>query len=485
MNLNRIYEWARKQPTKTALAHNGIAVDYLTFARAAEAHRAFFEGKNIPAKGPAVIAVGNVADSWFIVLALQALGFDTICAPTLAAVNALNVEHMGCLVVTEAEQAGKPLDVSVAKGAPLVVVPRMQPSQIAPDQLPHQTRVPGGHILYTSGTTGENKKLLIDAAMTEARTARQASRPRFAPDLVAHCGGFGLWAAAGWSMPTGLWRIGATVVIDQRPDSHRHYLEHGVNWAVITPPMLRELLDIRGPDAKPIEHLRMHVSAGFLSRDLAERTIATLTDKIRIGYSSTECLQLAGVDYQSEEDLYWLEPVADRTIEIVDDEGCLRPVGEQGKVRVKLIDGDCTSYLDDEETSAEFFRGGYFYPGDLGVFREDGKLRILGRAGDVLNVQGNKIPVAPIEAQLQMRLGARAVCLFAGLSDDGKDELVVAIEADRPPEEAQVAAIRKAFANFERIRFEVMQAFPRTTGGTQKVVREELRKLVFPQGSLN
>ena len=485
MDLNRLYEWARLQPTKVALVHNGIPVDYLTFARANEANRAFFGAKNIPAKGPAVVAVGNVADSWFIVLALQALGFDTICAPTLEAVRPLDIRAMSCLVVTEAEQAGKPLDISIAKGAPLIVVPRMRPLEIAPDQLPRQSGTPGGHILYTSGTTGESKKLLLDATTTEQRTARQITARSFDHDMVIHCGSFGLWAAAGWSLPIDAWHVGGTAVIDQRTDSLRHFFEHGVNKAVFTPMLLRDLLDLRGPEAQRIEGFEIAVGTGFLSLDLAERTYRTFSDDIRVFYGASECTMIANTQFASEDDLHWLQPFADRTVEVVDGDGRICPVGEQGKIRVKLIGGDCTSYLDDEETTAEFFRGGYFYPGDLGVFREDGKLRILGRAGDVLNVQGSKIPVAPIEAQLQMRLGVKAVCLFAGLSDDGKDELVVAIEGDKPPEEAQVAAIRKAFGNFENVRFEVMKAFPRTTGGTQKIVREELRKLVFPQGPLN
>ena len=485
MNLNRLYEWARLRPAKIALVHNGIAVDYLTFARAAEANRVFFEGKNIPAKGPAVVAVGNVADSWFIVLALQALGFDTICAPTPEAVRSLNIKTMSCLVVTEAEQAGKPLDASIAMGAPLVVVPRMRPQEIAPEQLPLQARMPGGHILYTSGTTGENKKLLLDASTTEKRTARQITIRAFTHDMVFHCGGFGLWSAAGWSLPIDAWHMGGTAVIDQRADSLRHFLEHGVNRAFMTPVTLRELLDLRGADARPIEHFVLAVGTGFLSLELAEKAYKTFSREIRIAYGATECPLMASADYAGEEDLHWLLPVEDRILEIVDENDRICPTGEQGKIRVKLTGGDCTSYLDDAETSAEFFRHGYFYPGDLGVFRDDGKFRILGRAGDVLNIQGSKVPVAPIEAQLQMRLGVRAVCLFAGLSDGGKDELVVVIEGDKPPEEAQVAAIRGAFGKFESIRFEVMKTFPRTTGGTQKIMREELRKLVFPHGSLN
>lgn len=485
MNLNRIYEWARVQPNKVALVHNGIPVDYLTFARAIEANRIFFEARNIPAKGPAVVAIGNIADSWFTVLALQALGFDTICAPSLVAAKGLNVTNMACLVVTEAERAGMEVDDGIAKGAPFIVAPRMRPAEIAPDQLPLQTRVPGGHILYTSGTTGENKKLLLVAAATEKRTARQVRIRSLGPDTIQHCGNFGLWAAAGWSLPIDPWHVGGTAVIDQRTDSAKRFFEQKVNRTFLTPPLLRELLDVRGSEATPVEGFELSVGSGFLSLDLAMRARKHLATTIKIGYGSSECTAMGGIEFNSEEDLHWLEPQDDRAVEIVDGDDRPCEPGQEGKIRVQLIEGDCISYLDDEKASAEFFKHGFFYPGDLGVFREDGKFRVLGRAGDVLNMQGIKVPVAPLEGQLQLRLGVTAVCLFSGLSDDGKDELVVAVEGAGEPDKQQVEAIKSAFAGFERIRFETLKAFPRTTGGTQKINREALRKLVFPPARIS
>ncbi len=303
---------------------------------------------------------------------MQALGFDTVCAPSLAAVKALNIKQMTCIVVTAAEQANTRADTDSAWGAPMVAVPRMRP-------------------------------------------------------------------------------------------------------------LLRELLDRRGPNAVPVEGFDLGVGSGFLSLDLAERAHKHLAAKIVIGYGSSECIAMGRSEFKTDEDLHWMDVRTDRVIEIVraDDQPCR--VGQEGKIRVKLMAGDCTSYMDDEVTTSEFFRNGYFYPGDLGVLREDGKFRLLGRADDVLNMQGQKVPVAPLESQLQMTLGVTAVCLFSGLSPDGKDELVVAIEGGEPPSEQQIAAVTRSFARFERIRFERLEAFPRTQGGTQKVKREDLRRRVFPQ----
>lgn len=478
---NHIYERARAQPDATALVHNGIAVSYLTFARAIETHRLFFESKGLTARGPVVVAVGNIADAWFIVLALQALGFDTLCAPSVAAVKALNLKHMACLVVTQTEQTGHDLDKEIAQAAPFVIVPGMQPLALASDQLPNLMGKAGGHILYTSGTTGQNKKLLLDAAMVEKRAARQAAIRSLGPETIQHCGSFGLWVAAGWSLPVDGWMTGGMVVIDQRSDSAARFFEQKINMALMTPPLLRALLDQRGRDVAPVEGFELAVISGFLSLDLAEQARAHLATVIKIGYGASECTAMASGAFQSEEDLHWLEPRDDRELEVVDmdDKPCLP--GEEGRIRVKLMDGDCTSYLDDAEATARVFQNGYFYPGDLGVFRADGRFRLLGRAGDVLNMQGQKVPVAPLESELQMALGVNAVCLFSGLSLDGKDELVVVIEGRTPPNQPQVEAVRRGFARFERVRFECLDTFPRTKGGTQKVMRDALRRRVFPQ----
>ena len=101
---------------------------------------------------------------------------------------------------------------------------------------------------------------------------------------------------------------------------------------------------------------------------------------------------------------------AGRKVQIVDEEGRDCSPGQEGDLRVLVRETDVTSYLDDEAASAKFFRDGYFYPGDIAVGRSDGRIRILGRAADVLNLQGQKIAVAPLEQRVQEFLGVSTVC---------------------------------------------------------------------------
>ena len=163
----------------------------------------------------------------------------------------------------------------------------------------------------------------------------------------------------------------------------------------------------------------------------------------------------------------------------MDDRGVECPIGEEGELRIELLALDAHAYLDDEETTSRVFRDGFFHPGDLAVRRPDGRIRILGRVSDVLVVRGTKFAVAPVEQEIRAFLGVDEVCVFSGLADDGRDEVVIAVKTERKINDAEQAALRRRFAVFDRVRFAAMPDFPRSEGGFRKTRREALRKLVF------
>jgi acyl-coenzyme A synthetase/AMP-(fatty) acid ligase len=144
-----------------------------------------------------------------------------------------------------------------------------------------------------------------------------------------------------------------------------------------------------------------------------------------------------------------------------------------------LVNGDARAYLDDQEATARHFRGGYFYPGDMAVRRADGRVRILGRFADVLNIQGQKLAVAPLEQRLQSFLGVENVCLFSGLDRDGREELVVALETDRETTPVEREQIALNYRMYGHVRIVTVKPFPRTDTGMEKIRRTELRKMIF------
>ena len=484
MVTNRIYEWARTQPAKTAMIHGDRLYSYAVFARAIEATKNFFENQNLPAGLTAIICVNNLADAWIVMLGLRSIGLDTICVNSLAAAKALNIKDVGCIVVTEAEKAGHKIEEQFWPRASAIEVPRAIYANINTGDIPRPSNDPrpfGGHILYTSGTTGTYKKVLWEGATEDQRNGRMGHCPpfrEFKANTVYHAANFGLWATLGM-VAAGVWHVGGSVVTDQRPAIFREFFRHGTNMALLVPTMLQDILRQHDASCATVAGCELQLSGGFVPLTLVEKTVRQLGSEVSIGYGSTECPRSAYSHFRTVEDLFWLTPGADRVIEIVDEQGNILGSDQQGELRIRLLDCDGRCYLDDEEASREFFREGWFYPGDTAVRRSDGRIRILGRTADVLNIQGKKVSVAPLEHEVQQRLGVESVCIFGGLDDDGREQLVIAIEADKPPSQVELEQVATGFRMFERVKVKVLKRFPRTEAGMQKIKRAELRQMVF------
>jgi fatty-acyl-CoA synthase len=57
-------------------------------------------------------------------------------------------------------------------------------------------------------------------------------------------------------------------------------------------------------------------------------------------------------------------------------------------------------YFEDEEGTAEAFKGGWFHSGDLGVRQSDGYVRLMDRAKDVVVSGGENIATVEVEQAL-------------------------------------------------------------------------------------
>lgn len=478
---DRMYEWARIQPEKIALIQNEVSISYGVLAQAIEVARIYFAQKNLPYGKTAVVIIERLRDAWINVLALRSLGLVTICAHSMAAARELNIGDVACVVTTQADIASQRLHGSLPAGAQLVIVPSEGHGVAGGDiaALPREAHRHGGHLLYTSGTTGLYKKVLQKGEDEDVMLERLSRIRSVSRDDVFHALNFPLWTAAGFRSPLARWYAGGTVMLDQRPGMLRGVLAPEVTNTFLIGPMLKKLLDEYV--GEPVRKKRFEVSmgAGFIPLSLVEKAKQVLGAKIVNVYASTECPEVLRSTIRDKEDIYWFEPVADRTIEIVDDDGEAVGVDEEGELRIGLMRGDADGYHDDADASARFFRSGYFYPGDLAVRRADGRIRILGRASDVLNVQGFKLAAAPLEEKARAILGVAIVCMFSALNEAGEEDLVIAIEGKGEPAKSVLDDLRSAFARLGNIRIETVAEFPRTEAGMQKVNRRELRKRVL------
>jgi acyl-coenzyme A synthetase/AMP-(fatty) acid ligase len=109
-------------------------------------------------------------------------------------------------------------------------------------------------------------------------------------------------------------------------------------------------------------------------------------------------------------------------IEIVDEADRPLAPGVEGIVRV-LSEFAVDRYIDDPVESAQVFRDGWFYPGDLGSLTADNLLIISGRRNDVLNAGGGKMAAEKVEAALMSFKGVNEAAVFLTTNELGAEEV--------------------------------------------------------------
>ena len=148
-------------------------------------------------------------------------------------------------------------------------------------------------------------------------------------------------------------------------------------------------------------------------------------------------------------------------------------MGATGRLRVGIAGGPSGYFYNDEATRI-FFKQGYFYTGDLAVMREDGRMALMGRITDVLNVSGNKVSPIELEAKSSALLDGRTVCLFSLPGETGGENLHAVVETSQPIDAERLAAVFGAtFDNVASISVLFLDRFPRNAVG--KILRAELR----------
>jgi acyl-coenzyme A synthetase/AMP-(fatty) acid ligase len=165
----------------------------------------------------------------------------------------------------------------------------------------------------------------------------------------------------------------------------------------------------------------------------------------------------------------------DTSVRIVDDAGQTMTDGGPGTVAVRsphVTEG----YLWNEALTARHFSGGWFLTSDAGIVPAPGKLFLLGRTDDMLNVGGLKIAPYPIEEAIKSIDGVTDAVMVSHKTLDGMDELHVFIECRERAGFARAAQSVDAVIGRHdpRITAHYGTGLPRT--GTGKVRREMLRE---------
>lgn len=155
------------------------------------------------------------------------------------------------------------------------------------------------------------------------------------------------------------------------------------------------------------------------------------------------------------------------------------PAGVSGEivVRPKVAFAFMAGYLNRPDATAEACRNLWFHTGDAGVMDGSGRLTFLDRIKDTIRRRGENIAAAEIEGVVSTIEGVSDVAAYAVKSDieGAEDEVMLSIvvepgmELDATSVAAEAASLLPRFARPRYIRF--VDTLPKTaTGKTQRAV---------------
>lgn len=256
---------------------------------------------------------------------------------------------------------------------------------------------------YSSGSTGTPKRVvrnqfnLVQEANNYAHTVKLTREDRILAVVpMFHAHGFGNCLLA-------TIRVGATMFTLEsfnRQQVMDVLVEKDITVFPGVPFMFSILADSPSIAATRLPALRLAFSAGA---PLAHKTFESFLHKfgvpVRQLYGSTETGSVAINMGSTTGDLWSSVGQAIHNVElkIVDDDGQLAGFDQTGEIIIHS-QAMTTGYANLDEVNRQTFNNGYFWSGDLGRADKDGNLFISGRKTLFINVGGNKVDPAQIEA---------------------------------------------------------------------------------------
>ena len=363
----------------------------------------------------------------------------------------------------------------------------------APAPLPPVPADAWGRILFTSGTTGRPKAIVhTHGGRWTAHLLQRAVLP-FTPgagDRVLLMTPF----VHGASLIAAAWlEQGGEVVLQDGVKAERiaPILDAGPSAIFAPPTVLAKILSLF-PDRR-FEGVRcIFTGTSTLSRELWRRAAEAFGPVVRITYGMSECFNpitvleppevataMAEADDGLGANLGWPAPGVEIAIRAED--GTALPPGEPGEIHLRGRHMAAGTITGTGFTARP--PGGWHRTGDLGAIDARGRLRLSGRAADLMKSGGYRVHPGEIESVLDGAAEGRAICVL-GLPSDYWGEVIVAV-AEAPPEgwvaeaETRVAAL----ARHKRPRaWLALPELPRNAQG--KVVRARVRDAILAAHAL-
>lgn len=242
----------------------------------------------------------------------------------------------------------------------------------------------------------------------------------------------------------------------------------------LVPTMAAMLLDHGELDRRDLSSLRALVFAGSvlpgpMRQEIADRIGAPLYEYY--GMQETSTLVVSTPQDRINRPDSVGQPILHADVRIVDEQGRVLPPNELGEI-IGRSPSSVTAYHDNPGKSAETFRDGWVFTGDLGMLDDEGYLYIRGRKKDVIVTGGQNVFAAEVE-EVILSNGDVRECAVIGLPDDLWGERVTAVVvlhagASATPESI-IDHCREGLAGFKAPKHVILRTQPLPTTPTGKV----------------
>jgi amino acid adenylation domain-containing protein len=354
------------------------------------------------------------------------------------------------------------------------------------------------YVMYTSGSTGQPKGVAGTHRGAVNRFAWMWRAYPFAPGEVA-CQMTSLsFVDSIWELFGALLQGIPTVVVPNQVVTEPLRLldllaKQRVSRIVLVPSLLRILLETSQDISARLPALRLWVTSGeAIPVDLARRFRAAMPHATLLNlYGSSEVsADVTSYEITGEEAsrIAVGRPIANTQIYVLDRARQPVPFGVPGEVYVGGH-GLARGYLDlPDLTQASFVPDPFspgggrslFRTGDLGLFRPDGNLDLLGRLDDQVKIRGMRIELGEIEAVLRQQenvTDAVVALRSLGEGDTGLVAYVVVSNGRAPtPNELRAALRLRLPEHMIPATFVHLPSLPRTPNG-------KVDRLALPEAS--
>ena len=335
-------------------------------------------------------------------------------------------------------------------------------------------------ILYTSGTTGRSK----GAVLTHGNLSSNVQVLKHAwqwreNDVLLHA--LPIFHAHGLFVALHCALLGASPILFHERFDAVSVLRDLPSATVFmgVPTFYTRLLAEQAFDEALCANIRLFISGSAPLLDTTFEEFRQRTGKVILErYGMTEALMITSNLYEGPRIAGSVGlALPGISVRVVDERGCTVPTGEPGVLEIKGPNLFAGYWRNPEKTAEDHTADGYFITGDIATKDENGVIRIVGRAKDLIISGGYNVYPKEIELAIDA-LGGVAESAVIGVPHPDFGEGVVAIVARTSGKDVDPTAITSALAAqmaaFKRPKTVIIvDELPRNAMG--KVQKAELR----------